>query len=167
MWWFGVGRRIGRIAFAVAFSLVVGVAGGVATGVASHDSTARAAEQSGISEGEARSAVDAWLSAVQSGNPDAVRDVLAPEFQIARSNGVSHTAEEYAENLPIITEMPQVENITATRNGDSMVVRYDLTIDETIDGQKMEAVAPRLTVFRKQGDIWMVVAHANFARIEE
>jgi hypothetical protein len=29
----------------------------------------------------------------------------------------------------------------------------------------MQAEAPRLTVFRRSGDTWPIVAHANFAEI--
>lgn len=34
-----------------------------------------------------------------------------------------------------------------------------------LDGRAVEALAPRLTVFRREGDVWLVVTHANFAQI--
>ena len=43
-----------------------------------------------------------------------------------------------------------------------MVVRYELIVDEIIDGKRIDRRAPRLTVFRQVGDAWLVVAHANF-----
>jgi ketosteroid isomerase-like protein len=48
-------------------------------------------------------------------------------------------------------------------SGDLLVVRYWLVINQTIDGTPMAQRAPRLTVFRRDGDRWLVVAHANFA----
>ncbi len=55
------------------------------------------------------------------------------------------------------------DDMVATREGDVMVVRYFLEVDETIDGVEVEHRAPRLTVFRKSGETWLVVSHANFA----
>jgi hypothetical protein len=38
-------------------------------------------------------------------------------------------------------------------------------VSETVGGKRVDAYAPRMTVFRKSGDAWLVVAHANFAPI--
>jgi len=117
-------------------------------------------------QAEAASAVDAWVAAVAGGDKDAVAAILAPEFQIVRDNGVAYDRDGYlASALPNIVNAPQFEDLHATSEGDVMVVRYVLVIDETIDGAAVEARAPRLTVFRRDGDTWLVSAHANFARI--
>ena len=60
---------------------------------------------------------------------------------------------------------PQVERLLATRYGDYLVVRYWLKVEQTFQGKRAELLAPRLTVFRKSGDNWLVVAHANFAAV--
>ncbi len=118
-------------------------------------------------EAEARRAVDSWLGAVASGAKERIRDVLAPEFQIARADGSAYNAAEYiASGLPKIAGEPSVARLVATGYGDLLVARYWLTIDETIGGKAVEAQAPRLTVFRRSGDAWLVVAHANFAGVE-
>jgi ketosteroid isomerase-like protein len=115
-------------------------------------------------EGEARKAVESWLGAVASGDKNRISSVLAPEFQISRADGSAYRAAEYLESdLPKITGSPAVENLIATGYGDLLVTRYQLTIDETIGGKAMKAVAPRLTVFRRSEGAWLVVAHANFA----
>jgi hypothetical protein len=44
-----------------------------------------------------------------------------------------------------------------------LVTRYQLTIDETIGGKAMKAVAPPRTLFRRTEGARLVVAHANFA----
>ncbi len=48
-----------------------------------------------------------------------------------------------------------------------MVVRYTLIVAETVGGVTVERHAPRITVFRREGETWLVVAHANFARLEQ
>ena len=117
-------------------------------------------------ETEAGKAVEGWLSAVSSGQVDRLRSVLAPEFQIARADGSAYNATDYlASDLPKFAAMPGVSKLVATGYGDHLVVRYWLTVDAKIGGQAMEAEAPRLTVFRRTGDAWLVVAHANFASI--
>lgn len=111
-------------------------------------------------------AVDGWLTAVASGEVDRIRPILAPEFQIARADGSAYNAADYlASDLPRFTAMPSVAKLVATGYGDHLVARYWLTVDAMIGDQAMEAEAPRLTVFRRSGDTWLVVAHANFATI--
>jgi ketosteroid isomerase-like protein len=116
---------------------------------------------------DARKAVDSWLGAVASGDKQRIGGVLAPEFQIARSDGSAYGASEYlASDLPRFAGSPAVENLVATGFGDHLVARYRLTVDATIGDKKMEAQAPRLTVFRRSAGAWLVVAHANFAEVE-
>jgi ketosteroid isomerase-like protein len=45
------------------------------------------------------------------------------------------------------------------------VTTYSIKTDQTIGGQPVEAVSPRLSVFRKERDRWLIAAHANFAQI--
>lgn len=113
-------------------------------------------------------AVRTYLRAVMSGDPDTIRAVLAPEFQIMRADGSGYDAAGYvASELPIIAAMPDIQNLVATREGDILVTRYFIDVNETRDGKVVESNAPRLTVFRKSGDRWLVVAHGNFAALEE
>ena len=44
--------------------------------------------------------------------------------------------------------------------------RMRLEVDEIIDGKKAENNAPQLIVFRVSGNVWQVIAAANFARLE-
>jgi ketosteroid isomerase-like protein len=109
-------------------------------------------------------AVAAWVGAVASGDKDAVAAILAPEYQIVRDNGVAYDRAAYlASALPKIEGNPHFDELIATAFGDVMVVRYLLVVDETIGGATVETRAPRLTVFRRDGDRWLVTAHANFA----
>ncbi len=118
-------------------------------------------------DGTAEAAIRAWIGAIASGDKGTLAAVLAPEFQIMRSNGTGFDRAQYAGGgAARITSAPAITDVVATRHGELLVTRYTLAITETVDGRKVQHKAPRLTVFRRDGDRWLVVAHANFARIE-
>ncbi len=116
---------------------------------------------------DANAAVNAWLAAVASGDAGELQAILAPEFQIQRADGTGLDKAEYVDGGAANLSSFEATDLVATRDGDIMVVRYTLLVSETIDGEPMQATAPRLTVFRWDGERWLVVAHANFARAEQ
>jgi ketosteroid isomerase-like protein len=119
-------------------------------------------------DAEGLRATEAWLATLVKGEPAGVAAVLAPEFQIVRSDGSAYSKDEYVNGGKArIATQPKIEKLVATGFGDHLVVRYMLTVDETIDGKPVEAHAPRLSVFRKDGDSWLLVAHSNFAKVEQ
>jgi ketosteroid isomerase-like protein len=118
-------------------------------------------------EALAKPAIDAWLEAVFKRDPALLDAVLAPEFQILRADGTAHDKAGYlASALPVIEEMPQVEDLAVTGTPDLLVTRYLLIAKQTRDGVAVQITAPRLSVFRKDGDRYVIVAHANFAALE-
>lgn len=122
---------------------------------------------SGIDD-EAEAAVRTWVDTVASGDEAAVRDMLAPEFQLVRSDGSAYDAVEYvAGGIPRIDAGIEISDVVATGFGDHMVVRYVLDLRETVGSGRIAGTAPRLTVFRRDSDDWLVVAHANFAQVEK
>jgi ketosteroid isomerase-like protein len=115
---------------------------------------------------DADDAVKGWLDAVSSPDEAALTAVLAPEFQILRSDGRGYDRADYLGTGRSHQARPPVpRDLVATASGDVLVVRYILDVEQTIDGGTVVGAAPRLTVFRKDGDRWLVVAHANFAPI--
>lgn len=119
-------------------------------------------------EAQAREALDQVFAALMTGDPEAVRPFLAPEYQIVRSDGGAYGKEDYlARSIPKIESAPVFTDVVATGNGDILVVRMRIRIEEHVDGKKAEAVFPHLIVFRDTPDGWQVVAAANFARLEE
>ena len=116
----------------------------------------------------AEKAIEAFLAAIMTGESDQVAAVLAPPFQLIRTDGTVHTAETYPDSaLPVIAEMPVIGNLTVTADGDLMVATYTLEAAETVDGATMATGAPRMTVFRKNGDDWAVVAHSNLSSLSK
>ncbi len=116
---------------------------------------------------DAEAAVMVWLNAIKSGDAARISAILAPEFQIQRADGTGFDRVGYLTGFAIITEIIAVSDVVVTAAGDIMVVRYQLRLTSTVDGRPTEALAPRLTVFRREGDVWLVVAHANFARLAQ
>jgi ketosteroid isomerase-like protein len=132
-------------------------------------SRADAAEMT-AAEGDAAglAANQAWWGALVAGTAEAVGAVLAPEFQIMRADGSSYDKAGYlAGGLPKVAAVPEFSQMVVTSHGDLMITRYWVTVAEVRDGRAVAAHAPRLTVFRKENDTWLVSAHANFAALEK
>ncbi len=112
--------------------------------------------------------IDRFFAAVMSGEPAEVRAVLAPEFQIMRADGSTYDAAGYAnQGLPVIAAVPEIDRLVVTAHGDLAVAAYYVDIDQTRDGVRVAAHAPRLSVFRKEAGTWLMVAHGNFAALEQ
>ena len=158
-------RDMIRRAFIVLFAVMVyGAAGAWLSSVVPADAQSEPADL----QADATNAIQAFLGAIMSGEPDKLAAVLAPEFQILRADGSRYDAKSYPDSeLPIIAAMPDIQNLVASRTGDILVTRYVISANQTRDGKVVETTAPRLTVFRKSGDRWLVVAHGNFAALEE
>jgi ketosteroid isomerase-like protein len=119
-----------------------------------------------VTNAEAEAAVMAYVDAVTAGDRTALMAILAPEFQIQRPDGTGYGREAYvAGEFLSISRFLGLADLNVTSTGDIMVVRYVLRLNSTLDGRPVEVEAPRLTVFRRDGDRWLVVAHANFAQV--
>jgi ketosteroid isomerase-like protein len=118
-------------------------------------------------QAEGEKAVQAWVDAVVSGDVDRIRAILAPEFQILRADGTAYDKASYLKsNLPRFPNVPRMSDLVVTGHGDILVARYVLSTGGVRGEQGERPKAPRLTVFRKEGDTWLVVSHANFAAID-
>lgn len=119
----------------------------------------------GIEAESGRAMVEGWAAAVATGDAEKVAAVLAPEFQLLRSNGSAHNRDSYiAGGFPAFSVPPTVIEVVESGSGDIRVVRYLLAIDEQVGDTFITRRAPRLTVFRRMGGAWYVVAHANFSQ---
>ena len=92
------------------------------------------------------------------------RQVLAGSGDVQLELGGGQSAVLRSVRAPALVQAA-ITDLVETRDGDLMVVRYALDIGGTLDGKAIAGRAPRLTVFRKAGDAWLVVAHANFAPV--
>jgi hypothetical protein len=117
------------------------------------------------STADAQNALDSFIDALFSGDSTRIEAVLAPEFQVLRGDGKSHDKVAYLQALPKYKFRPRTSELKVTSHDNMMVVSYLIESDQTIDNEPVAPVAPRLTVFRKAGDTWLVVAHSNFAHV--
>jgi Domain of unknown function (DUF4440) len=112
-------------------------------------------------------ALDTVFGAIASGDASQIEPLLAPEFQVQRSDGVGYDKSAYVGlALPKIAIAPTYTDISVTRNDDIVVARFMLDVVETIRGRETERVSPQLMVFRVTPDGWQVVAAANFSAIK-
>jgi hypothetical protein len=112
---------------------------------------------------DADDAVKAWLDALASNDEAAVTAVLAPEFQVQRSDGRGFTRDAYlAGGRTRQVKPPVARDLIGTEADGVLVVRYVMEVEQIADGKSIVGAAPRLTVFRKVGGRWLVVAHAAY-----
>jgi hypothetical protein len=112
-------------------------------------------------------ALNTWWGALVKGTPEALAPVLAPEFQMMRADGSGYDKDGYLGSaLPKVAAIPEFSQLVATERGEMLIVRYFVTVNETRDGKVLQKHAPRLTVFRRNGADWLVVAHGNFALLD-
>jgi hypothetical protein len=125
------------------------------------------AEDGAALEADAQKALTTIFTALMTGDPAKVRPFLAPEYQVQRSDGKGYDKEAYlALSIPKIEALPTFRDLAITRNGDIVVVRLMIEIEETINGKQADRVSPQLMVFRITPTGWQVVAAANFARLQ-
>jgi len=115
---------------------------------------------------EARKALTVLFEALRSGDPNKVRPLIAPEFQVVRSDGAAYDKEQYLrQSIPKIEGQLAFDELIVTRNADIVVTRMKLKVQERLDGKRAESGAPQLIVFRVTPQGWQVVAAANFAKL--
>ena len=114
---------------------------------------------------EAQTALDSFIDALFSGDSSRIEAILAPEFQVLRGDGKSHDKTGYLTALPKYQFRPRTSDLKITNHANMLVVTYMIESDQTIDNEPVAHVAPRLTVFRRNGENWLVVAHSNFAHV--
>ncbi|CAN5586198.1 hypothetical protein BH23CHL8_BH23CHL8_29480 [soil metagenome] len=91
---------------------------------------------------------------------------LAPEFQLLRSDGDLLTRDAYLESPASVLEF-SIERLVVTGSEDLIVTSYLLASTVTIEGVTRTTTAPRLTVFSRHGEDWLLAAHANFTPLDD
>jgi hypothetical protein len=118
----------------------------------------------GASEGEK---LERQMAAdIRAKNWKAVETRIAEGFQSVHPDGIRDRAGEIAllkrMNLGEFT----LSNFKSTTIGDNIVVTFTMTVAETIDGRRLPAKpAYRLSVWKKGGNGWQWISHANLTPI--
>lgn len=104
-----------------------------------------------------------FLTILQDGDVDELREFLADGFQIQRADGSGATKAEYLENPAQIDSFELGDTLTAVQQGDVLTVRWTLRVSEVIDGEAFgTGEAPRLSTFVYVDGRWRLLSHANF-----
>ncbi len=99
---------------------------------------------------------------MKQGDIDQLKTIMADDFQSLHQDGSRDKNEE----LELISGLDlgeyKLTDFVVTRNGNTLVVTYFVSVEETIEGERMDSKpAPRMSTFVKLGEDWKWVAHAN------
>jgi hypothetical protein len=106
--------------------------------------------------------VNKYITLLQQKDVDGLKTFLSDAFLIQRADGSTSEKADYLQNYPDIGEFT-ITNVTATQAANALIVRWDLTVHEVIDGKPYDtAPAPRLSTFYYSDGKWQLTSHANF-----
>lgn len=112
--------------------------------------------------GDAERLTRQFITLLQQKDTAGLRNFLDDSFMIQRADGSFATKESYLTNLPAIGEF-SIANVSFKQQGSALVVRWELTVNEVINGQPYRgAPAPRLSTFVYHDGEWRMMSHANF-----
>jgi len=114
--------------------------------------------------------INNWLNAAKEsnitkdGNSAKYGDFLAPEFVIIHSDGMIRNKTQSMEYVKKDLHLKSFElnNFKITKSGDIIIVTYTNKASEIIDNKHTSnEPKPRMTILQKQGDRWLILAHAD------
>ena len=117
----------------------------------------------GLPDNDPETLVTGWLTALYSGETAKLDNVLSEHFQVSLGSGRGFTREGALKAAPVVNSDASVSNLVITRSETIVVARYDVQVEQVIEGEVQSKIAPRLTVFELHADGWYVTAHASFA----
>ena len=100
---------------------------------------------------------------MQESNVDAIKQYTSKNFQSLHWFGAFNRYQELdlIKNLHIVSY--ELRDIKATQGDNCIVVTYNVLVTESIQESQFTSLAPRLSVWKKVGNEWKWVAHANLA----
>ena len=113
---------------------------------------------------EAGEVVAHWNAALASGDPERIRKLAAPDFQLQRPDGKGATLGDEMGAIVSAREPAEIDDLVATSFSNTMVARYRLTT--TASAGAPARVSPRMTVFQRINGTWLASADAIYAPIE-
>ncbi|MFH1313247.1 MAG: nuclear transport factor 2 family protein [Candidatus Eisenbacteria bacterium] len=89
-------------------------------------------------------------------------------FQSVHGFGASDRTREMELIAGLDINQFSLSDIEITRNGPVITATYFVSVEETIDGERLsKEPAPRLTVFLETAEGWKWIAHANLKPMEQ
>ena len=103
---------------------------------------------------------------IKAKNWKAVEDKIAEGFQSVHPDGPRDRAGEISLIKNLNVGKIALSDLKSTANGDNIVVTYMISAQETIDLERLPTKpAPRLSVWKKAGNGWQWICHANLTPI--
>jgi hypothetical protein len=110
----------------------------------------------------AKPLVTKFFTLVQHKDKAGLEKFMSPAFQLERADGSGLGKAEYLQNISTVQSF-NLTDFNASRVGDVLVVRYLADTTGIVNGKTVTpGPAPRLSVFKRDGKKWQIVAHANF-----
>jgi len=99
---------------------------------------------------------------MKSGNIERLESMLPEGFQSIHQDGARNRSDEIKLLKNLEMGPVSLSDITVTKNGNILVVTYNVSAEETIGGKRLSGTpAPRMSVFQETPEGWKWVAHAN------
>ncbi len=115
-----------------------------------------------VTASTAQALTSQFITLLQKKDTSGLTAFLDDGFMLQRADGSFAVKADYLKNLPTIGNFA-VTNVNFKQRGDTFVVRWDLTVNETIDGKEYAGTpAPRLSTFVYHDSEWRMFSHANF-----
>jgi hypothetical protein len=112
--------------------------------------------------GEAEALAREFLTLLQRKDITGLQGYLDDSFILQRADGSFIVKDDYLKNLPEIGPFT-IANLTHKQTGSALVVRWELAIVQTINGQQYrDTPAPRLSTFVYVDGRWRMMSHANY-----
>jgi ketosteroid isomerase-like protein len=106
--------------------------------------------------------VTKFFTLVQNKDKAGLEKFMSPAFQLERADGSGLDKNAYLQNISTVQSF-NLTDFAASRTGDVLVVRYLADATGIVNGKPYTpGPAPRLSVFKRDGKKWQIVAHANF-----
>jgi hypothetical protein len=134
----------------------------IACGGSDSDTAADSAPTLGQPDQQGQELATRFLSLLAQKDVAGLQGFLSDGFMIQRADGSFSVKADYLTNLPVIGDF-RVSDVTTKQIGDALVVRWQLSVDEVINGQPYASTpAPRLSTFVWTDGGWQMLSHANF-----
>jgi len=99
---------------------------------------------------------------IKAKNWKAVEDKIAEGFQSVHPDGARDRANEISLIKNLSVGQVEFNDFRSTMSGDNIVVTYMISVQETIDLERLPTKpTPRLSVRKKGTDGWQWICHAN------
>ena len=103
---------------------------------------------------------------IKAKNWKAVEDKIAEGFQSVHPDGARDRAGEISLIKNLNVGKIELSDLKSTMDGENIVVTYMISVQETIDLERLPTKpAPRLSVWKKGGNGWQWICHANLTPI--